>query len=173
MRRWSWVIIIVFIVIVFVGFLYQWAGLKYYVRALIVINKMPVAERNLAWNEFSGTDQRSVERGILAGTWMNRVWIWKSTGLKSFAVDKYSIYSWFDGCSDTVKAKLKFGASNAIETVRYTDINSWRNKYKVGDYVAVFSTRSDQGGTKGNLREIYDYNFWLFMKKGIDTECAK
>lgn len=176
MRRWIGILIGFGLIIMLggIGYLYQFGGLRQYIRARSVINNMPTEDKQYAWEKFSGTDPRGAERGILAGSGLGRVWVWSSSGLKSFIVDEYSIYSWFDACREDVKEKLRAGeGGSVIEQVIDTDLNSWREKAKVGDYVAVYPTQAEQGGTIGNLREIYTYNFWLFMKAGIDTQCGK
>jgi len=133
----------------------------------------PEKDRSKAWAEFRGTDQRGAERGILAGTSGGRVWVWSGWRLHSYIADQYTIYSWFDGCSDEVRAKLNAGKANVIERLLFHDMQQWMGQARVGDYVAVYKARPENGGVEGNLREIYAYNFWLFMGKGIDTECAK
>lgn len=160
----------------FVGsvvWLYHSTGLKHYVRAISLINKMPEEARQNSWGDFTGTDQRGAKRGILAGAWIGRVWVWTTDGLKSFAIDENSIFSHFDGCRAEVRAKLNQGRKYAIEQEIYNNIKEWRGKAKAGDYVAVYVASAENGGTAGNLREIYDYNFWLFMNTEIDKECAK
>ncbi len=122
---------------------------------------------------FYGTDPRGAERGILAGSMPGRVWVWSRGRLKSYAVDQYSIFSLFDGCSEDVRARIKRGEANVIEQILFTDMEKWRDGANTGDYVVIYPARSGQGGTEGNLREIYAYNFWLFLQAGIDTQCAK
>jgi len=153
--------------------LYFYGGMKQYVRAVVVIKRMPVEGQKVAWDEFSGTDPRGAQRGILAGSWMGKVWVWSTKGLKSYEVDEYTVYSLFNGCSDEVRAKLNRGEKNAIQKGIYRDFTMWQKQAKVGDYVAVYTAKPENGGVEGNLREIYDYNFWLFMHTGIDLECTK
>ena len=54
-----------------------------------------------------------------------------------------------------------------------TDFEIWRQRAKVGDYVRVNLTKPNAGGVVGNMREIYTYNFWLFMHDGAEARCAK
>ncbi len=174
MKKW-FVGILVLLFTIGIGvtfYLYQYGGLKQYIRAISLINKMPEEEKKKSWDQLNGTDPRGVERGILAGSWLGRVWIWRVKGIRSYGVDEYSVYSLFDGCSDDIRVKLNKG-ENAISKVLYSDFESWDARAKAGDYVAVYTTKPEQGGIVGNMREIYTYNFWLFMRKGIDSECAK
>ena len=45
--------------------------------------------------------------------------MWNAHGLRSFAVDDFTIYSLFDGCSDETRARLKRGERNAKGVVIY------------------------------------------------------
>lgn len=170
-------IVLVLFVVCLSGFvyLYQFAGLRQYWRAVHIIKTTtPEENRIKVAEEFYGTDLKGVERGILAGSWMGRVWVWKGSGLKSYTVDENSIYSWFDGCSEDVKSKLRAGeGGGVIAQVIDADLNSWREKAVVGDYVVIYLVPSGVEGEEGNLGEIYAYNFWMFMGKGIDAECVK
>lgn len=176
MQKWWVSVFLVFGIICLMivsALLYFKAGLSAYIRVNTVIKSMSSEEQRVAREEFYGTDQRGVERGIFAGIWMDKVWVWQRAGLKSFAVDNDSVYSWFDGCRDDIRARLNKGEANVIQRLIYTDLVSWSKQVRVGDYVVVYPAIPENGGTAGNLREIYAYNFWLFMHKGIDTECAK
>lgn len=167
------------VMLVGAGWLYQWGGLNYYLRAVkLMRQEVPGMREDLmieARNEFYGTDLRGAERGILAGTWFGKVWVWNNGWLKFYTVDDNSIYSWFDGCSEGGKAALKKGVSiaNVVEKQIFTDINKWRGLAKPGDYVTVYRATPENGGVLGNLREIYAYNFWFFLRRGIEVECAK
>lgn len=175
MKRWG-IGVLIFLAIGLIGFayLYQFAGLRQYFRAVEVIKTTtPEEERIKVIEDFYGTDPRGAERGILAGSGLGRVWIWSGRGLKSYKVDENSIYSWFDGCREDVRARLNKGEANVIQGIIDTNMQNWSEKVQVGDYVAVYPTLSGAGGVEGNLREIYAYNFWLFMRRGIDRQCAK
>jgi hypothetical protein len=173
----SWILGTVIVVVVFcIGgmlFLYNFAGLRQYMRANNLMNNMPPDEKNKAQSEFFGTNQRGAQNGILAGSWMGRIWMWGVSGLQSFTIDEYSVFSFFDGCSDDKMERLNKGERDVITRAVYSDIDEWRGKSKIGDYVVVYVTKVENGGKVGNLREIYDYNFWLFLSNGIDNECAK
>ncbi len=123
--------------------------------------------------ELDGTDARKVERGILAGSWLGRVWVWRSGKLVAYRVDDFTVYSQFDGCSEEIRAKLKRGERNAIVRSVYNKIGEWRGVAHPGDYIAIYKTQADNGWIVGNVREIFNYNFWLFMNVGIDKQCAK
>ena len=173
--KWIWVAIVIVFFIGGVGLLYQFAGLGYYLKALRVIYQAPTVQiKQETWNQFKGPDPKWVYGGILAGSWFDKIWVWGSQGLRVFTVDQYSIYSWFDGCDPEIMARLDAGASGAIiHRDIDTDINVWRGKARVGDYVRANLTPPGFSGVVGNLRELYDYNFWLFVQSGMEARCAK
>lgn len=172
-KWWFWIcFVVVLILLVFVGaYLYGSAGGRYYVRARTVINQIPnTYEREKTLSEFKGYGNYG---GILAGSWLDRVWVWGMDGLRSFKTDEYSVYSWHDGCNPKVLAQLNAGEAGVIEREIDTDLHSWSQKSKTGDYVRVFIATPEMGGKEGNLREIYTYNFWLFLQRGMEVRCAK
>lgn len=170
----NWIVgVVVFALVLMSYSFYQLSGLKQYVKAVQKIDLLDSQDNQRAREEFYGTDLRGVQRGIFIGYGYERVWVWSNNFVKSFKVDKDSFYSWFDGCNDESRALLNSGKANVIKQVVYKDVQPWLEKVKMGDYVAVFPTQYDQGGQVGNLREVYAYNFWLFLGKGIDEECAK
>lgn len=175
MKRWILGIVSVVLVLLLslAGNLYFYGGLKQYVRATSVINNLPEEDKNLGWQDLKLTDAREGRGGILAGTWFGKVWTWSADGLQAYAVDDYSIYSFFDGCSDEPRSRLKRGERNAITRSIYKLMDDWRTVVKPGDYVVVYLAQPEEGWVTGNLREIYGYNFWLFLKRGIDIQCAK
>lgn len=177
MSKWFWLIISFFLITVgcIGAYIYQFAGFRYFLKSLKIIQKSSTElERISIWNEFKGPDPKWVYGGILAGSWMDRVWIWGARGIKSFSVDEYSVYSYFDGCNDKTMSLLSSGASgDVIEREIFTDLNTWRKKAIIGDYVRANLTRPDADGVVGNLRELYTYNFWLFMRAGMEERCAK
>ncbi len=67
----------------------------------------------------------------------------------------------------------KNGERNAIRKNLYTDLDLVSKYIKAGDYVVVYLTQPGNRGTVGNLREMYTYNFWLFMNDKMDIECGK
>jgi len=172
----QWVILVVSVVVLVggaAGYMYERGGLKEYNKAVKVINTMPEEDRDKSWGEFAGVDQRGGERGILAGAWMGRVWVWQASGLKAYKVDKDTMYSVFDGCREDVREKMNKGVGNVIQREIFNDVQEWKKRTKTGNYVAVYVALPGNGGVEGNLREMYDYNFWLFMNTGIDRECEK
>lgn len=175
MKRWILGIFSIVVVLILSSILalYQFGGLKQYIKVVNVINKMQGVEKDLAWDDLLIPNKRGGIKGVLAGTLGNLVWIWNRHGLQLFIADENSVYSFFDGCSEEVMERLKKGEKDAINRSIYTDIREWNMVVKPGEYVTVYTASEDESGSLNNLREIYGYNFWLFMNKGMDIACAK
>jgi len=151
-------------------YLYQYAGLKYFVRADILINDMPSETvKKQAWKDFIGKSENGYS-GIYAGDWMDRVWVWGNGLIRSFATDQYSVYTFSDGCTESILNSVDQGGVPRVDRLVYFDMNSWKEKVHVGDLVGIIIARD---GIPGNLREIYAYNFWPFLQKDWRTLCAK
>jgi len=166
-----------FLVIV-VGFVLTYAAYNlsnygYYSKATGVINKNKVSEERKKLEEgFYASDKDYTYGGILAGVLLNRVGVWGRDGLRFFNVDKYSAYHFIDACSPTAMAKnpeIEYPTNKFV----YYRISDWQKNLSAGDYVVVMIAHEGNGGTAGNLREIYAYNYWPFIQKDIKTECAK
>jgi hypothetical protein len=71
---------LVLIIILGVGWLYQYGGLKYYLRAVSDINDLEEEDRQEAKGNFL-VDKEQFYSGTLAGTWANKVWVWGNKGL--------------------------------------------------------------------------------------------
>ncbi len=163
--------------------LYFETGLKQYLRARVEIGRIAEEQtRREALEEFGWYAPGQSYGGILAGDFFGKVWVWGVKGLRSFAVDEYSVYSWYDGCSEEVLTRFKetdwetAPSSLVGEIIRReltTDIAAWLQRARVGDYVRVYLATPERGGWEGNLREIYAYNFWLFMSWGMEARCEK
>lgn len=173
MKRWRvWVLALLLAVIVSLGiYLYFWGGLKQFARAMFIMANTGRAANQ--WDNFYDTHQEYIYGGLLAGTWFDRVWVWGSGGLKPYRVDESTVYSWFDGCNPETLALLNSGKAGAVKQALFTDKAEWREKIKAGDYVRVKVIQPGMDGIPGNLREVYDYNFWLFLEAGMEERCAK
>ncbi len=182
MRWWVWLVITLDLIILFlVGmWFYSAVGLKQYIRARQAIARLADQQvKEIAFREFYWHKPGEVYGGILAGDFFGKVWVWGAKGLRSFAADEYSAYSWFDGCSPEVLKQLNEGNwefesdwGKLVKRETDTDFDFWRQKSKVGDYVRVYLATEEIGGKESNLREIYAYNFWLFMPWAMEERCA-
>lgn len=155
------------------GYLYFFGGLRQYFAMIKVVNNLPAEEKEQMYTELTGMNKRGGEYGVLAGIGFGRVWVWQIGQMRQLKYDQDTVYSFFEGCREDVRARLNRGEKNVIQQEVSTDKNDWLTKAKTGDYVTFYLSNPENGGKTGNLREIYAYNFWLFLKRGIDTQCAK
>jgi hypothetical protein len=168
---------ILFILVIITGFA-VWQGYTSYhnyQRATVAIEAITdPSEQSEAWEEFGGYNSR-MYGGILLGTLPGHVWVMGREGLRHYKTDIYTIYSTFDGCSPEILSRLNSGEAGAIERSITTKMPEWRERVVIGDYVRAYPTReehlNESAGTVGNLREIYGYNFWLFMRWGMEERC--
>lgn len=172
MRKWRWGFVLVVLVVMGCG-VYVGSGYHHWVQAQAKIERLSEENQAQAWREFEGYDERRLYGGILAGSLGSRVWVWTRHGLKVFVTDEYSVYSWYDGCNEGVLAELNAGVAGAIGREILSEIAAWRTRARVGDYVRVYLATAEMGGTEGNLREMYTYNFWLFLPAGMEERCAR
>ena len=163
-----------------VFFLYQNAGLKYFIKADSKIQKLSEPNKSKAVAIFYGESGNAREyRGILAGINKNGsggIWIWGKSGLKYFYADKDSVYQFTNGCIDSIinpdPELIIEGEQKKIESEVYTDLGKWSQRVNVGDFVIVLS-RSDIGFLKGNLGNVFGHNWWYFLQSDMKTECEK
>ena len=174
MERRVWILIAGLTLVLFsgAGLMYQFGGLKHYLRAVIYINSLEGQTKQTASDEFYGTHP-NLYTGTLAGVWGGKVWVWGRSGLKYFSVDKNSTYSFTNGCTRDVLHPADTTKAFTIQRQVYFDISEWEAEVTPGDFIAVLIAGKDNGGTLGNLREAYAYNWWSFMQKDMQTECAK
>lgn len=163
------------IIVMSVALWQGYAGYHNYQRAMKTIEAITdPSEGEEAWREFGGYHE-AMYGGMLVGTLGRGVWVWGREGLRHYRIDPYTVFSAFDGCNPEILAHLEAGEAGAIERKVTTDIKEWRTRVRAGDYVRAYPTTqahlSDSVGTVGNLREIYGYNFWLFMRWGMEERC--
>jgi hypothetical protein len=172
MAKW-WAVAGIFFIIILIGGIYVGRSYQYWVRAQAKIGELSSDLQEQAWRDFEGYAPGVMTGGILAGSAGDRIWVWNKLGVETLRVDENTVYSWFDGCSAEPLAELNQGIVGAVRRYLITDKDAWRAKAKVGDYVRAYVTSEGAGGTAGNLRELYNYNFWLFLPAGMEERCAK
>jgi hypothetical protein len=171
--RWLVVVLVVAILGLGAWWTYQHAGLKYYIKAVRYVKALPTKEaRDEMWNNFTGNSSERYFAGIYAGDFAGKVWVWGKTGLRPFVTNQDSIYSFYNGCTDQFLHPENHIGDDPPKLARIliTDKNQWKKLASVGDLV-IITIASE--GTAGVLKEIYDYNYWPFIQKDIQTECAK
>ena len=165
-------------VLIFFGVLYQFFGLRYYLKATEHIQNLPYEDRLIAEAEFYGDKDGGTVGGIMAGFFMDKVFVWSNGRLKMFTTDEYSVYSYYEACIPEI---LDFDPvvypESSIDRDVYGDKKQFLNKVgnviNNGLLVSIAPTMEKQGGTIGNLRELWAYDWWNFVKGGILEKCKK
>jgi hypothetical protein len=176
MGRYAFILVIILIVTLLGGVIsWGYSGYQSYHRAHQTIEALADGgEREAAWEEFGGYGKH-MYGGILIGTLSNNIWVWGRAGLRHYKSDTQTVYSAFDGCSPEILSRLKSGEAGAVAREVTTHLAEWRGRVQAGDYVRAYPTQAEQltdaTGTHGTLREIYGYNFWLFMHSGMEERC--
>jgi hypothetical protein len=171
-KKWWWGLAILVVLSATIG-VYRLSGYGYWVRAQDKIAQLRADGLEVAWRELDGYDPDEVHGGILAGNVRGRVWLWGTDGLSSYPTDSDTVYSWFDGCKPEILELLNNGVSGAFERYIFTQMGEWNSKMEVGDYVRVIVNNGEVGGTAGFAREVYGYNYWLFLPARMEERCAK
>ena len=163
-----------------IGFygVYEYTGLKYYLKANREINKLEGREKEEALDVFMGGQDSGLDvyGGILMGVNTKDhggVWVWGRHGLRYFRSDQYSVFSFFSICKPVILEKYKNGEEVKIGQDIYTDIVEWKKLIKQGDYVSLIITNKDQGGTVGNLREAKVNDWWPFVSVDVEGQCEQ
>ena len=154
-------------------YLFYFFGLRDYINVIASIDKLGLDDKKSAQSQFFISDDGVKYSGTLAHVSNNRIWVWTNYKLKSFKVDQYSVYSFYSACSaiqgEDFSTQGKFSVSRSVDS----KISDWKKKTKVGNYINLWLTTKEKGGTVGNLREIYGYDWWVFMPTDIKKQCEK
>jgi hypothetical protein len=147
-----------------VGLIYQFAGLNSYLKTLKYIRGLQGDQKTLVEDRFFGPGK--MYGGILALVDPRGVvWVWGEGGLRNFPTDKYSKYTFLSGCvEETIEA-----INNSI----YTEIESWKKVVQVGDFITILPSDENGVGEAGNLRVAYTSRRWSFMQKDREIECVR
>ena len=178
MPKWVWVFVATDILIVIVAaifWLFQFEGLKYYLKAVYSINQLTAEEKVEAKERFYGPGEKGYYTGILARVNtkdFGSVWIWTHGLPRYFTADEYSVFSFFNFCNDFALETLDRETAAPVYRDVYTDVKVWAEKVKRGDFVNVQIAGEGHGGNPGKLREIYVYDWWVFMPIKTEELCA-
>lgn len=166
-------IVCIFIILVFAfGMLYQFGGLRYYIRAVRYVKSLPISMQPAVINEFYGIEQNTY-MGILAGVWREKVWVWGKNGLRYFNTDENSVYSLLDSCNQSAINAMEEGKTIEVIPKHIFSLPLWEKRVHTGDYVEVRITSVENGGVLGNLREVYAYTWWPFVVDDGIMQCGK
>lgn len=156
MKAWLWITLSLgLLCISTLGLIYQYAGLKYWLRA----NAYASANQEIK-NRLYGFAKNGVYGGIFAGTWNGKVGIWGRNGLKFFRGISGSEYRMIDGCR-------KNPALGPYVVDKYSDPYSWISRLEPGDYVFV------KGENLDKPTEFQGANFWVFTNEDLETQCLR
>lgn len=152
------------------------SGFSYYFKAYWAISRLGGAEKIASEDQFYGKNLVNTVRGTFAGalTYSGdpKVLVWSRGVLRVLPTDNLTLYVFSDACNEkSINATSNDDVS--IKTNKYLSIQDWIQKIRPGDYVSVILTDSEMGGTVGNAREIYAYNWWYFLPRSLKDQCAK
>jgi len=175
------VLVLLLIIGIVASWLYGEAGLKEYLEMRRVVSKLSGEQREEAEASF-GDGESGFYGGALAGVWQGKVWVWGKRGLRSFEVDEYSAYSYFSICEkiSSIPVEVEELLIELDEPYEFTvdrsvdgELAVWKARVKKGDHVSVLIAGEEHGGTKGNLREMYSYDWWVFAPVMIKEQCKR
>ncbi|MHB8777950.1 MAG: hypothetical protein ACYC6R_09335 [Anaerolineales bacterium] len=167
--------IFIFILFCF-GLVYYFGGIREYRQATRAISRLDGDEKTKAERFFYSSGGEDEYRGMLG--YVNTrgygdVLVWGKNGPKYFRGDKYTVYSFFNGCSEEIlNAKPEDGPIEVNREI-YTDVKEWRKRVKNGSFVTILLTSEESGGTVGNLREIWAFDWWYFVPGTMEVQCEK
>jgi len=147
------------IILLCVGFgvLYQFFGLKYYLRAVSYVRKNPSVSDTLY-----GLNKNEAYGGILAGAWSSGAGIWGRSGLRFFRYTKVSsqvfTYTTFLGCKE-----------KQMKKALYDNPNDWQANLRPGDYVIVTYNKN----SKSHINTALGSDFWFFMDSEAQFACMR
>lgn len=168
-------VVFIFVLICFT-LIYYFGGIREYRQATSAINNLGTNEIVKASQILRGIDGENEYRGTLGYVNSNGygdVLVWGINGPKYFKGDEHTVYSFYNGCSgEILNAKPGDGAIEVNREV-YTDVKEWRKRVKNGNFVVILLAGEGSGGTIGNLREIWAFDWWYFLPKDMEELCAR
>lgn len=158
------------------GLAYQFGGLHNYIQAVRAINKLVGNQKDTSALIFYGSGGENEYRGILG--YINSgnfggIWVWGKNGPKYFRGDEYTVYSFFNGCSDEILNAKPDDGSIEVNREIYTDVKEWKKRVSNGNFVSILLAGEENGGILDNLREVWAYDWWYFLPNDIKELCAR
>jgi hypothetical protein len=174
MNRWGIVLVVVLFVLSGMFWVYQYWGGKYIIRVNRQISVLDEQGKSNARTKLYGEPQENQYSGILMkivkGKYVG-VWVWGGKGPRYFRGDEFGVYTFFDGCTQEI-LHPEFTGQPVSVGHNVTDGVLWSESARVGDFVKILITEEGKGGTVGNLREIYTYNWWSFLPGSMEQLCV-
>lgn len=170
MRRWS---VIFFGLIFFVSvLLFFGTGFNYYLSAKWQLNRLPADRKVEANDEFFTLGEPNLYGGVYAGLFGGKIWIWGRDGLRGFGIDDSVTYSFATRCkSDNVSAASR-GQNSQIYRQLFDQTDDWELLMKRGYYITVALYKVN-GIVEPNVREVYGYDWWVYIPSEINKQCEK
>jgi len=163
--------LVVFLLLIFgFGYLYFFFGLEDFLRAKREISQLS-PEASIAAEEWLyRRDTQNAYSGILARANKDVIWIWGARGLKRYRAGEGPAYSLFVGC-DKASSDVGDRKQYIIEKKVVGEMEEWMMKIKRGDYVEVLFPPGD--ARHRNFREVNGYDWWIFLPKTMEEQCAR
>jgi len=161
MRALKWIglflVVAVVLTLSIVLYLYQYKGLKYYLKANSYIKDNPEASVN-----FYGKN-KFLQTGLLADKWQNGIWMWTDSSLKFFKSKEGVEYLSIKGCQNEIPKE------EDVVTEKNLTFSEWGNQAYPGDYV-VISFDEETGNEVIRIRSV---DFWMFVDGDLVIQCKR
>lgn len=155
-------------------YLYQFLGLKYYIRASVDLKKQSGGSRISESQDYFRLATETEYRGIVASISIKDnegvLRVWGSKGLKIFKIDKSTILSYYKTCNTSIFDKLKNEQTiNIDDRLIFNNPKEIIQNTKQGYFVDIFTKN-----TSDKAVEIYAYDsWWTFLPLVLDDICKK
>jgi hypothetical protein len=156
--------------------LYQFAGLGQYLKIKAEIRQLPSEQAETATNIFNGAELDSEYRGVLGYIDQSdegEILVWGRSGPRYFKADEYTAYSFFNACTEDILSAQPEDGAIPVQRNVHNDVREWAREVQVGDFVSILLTMEGQGGTVGNLREVWAHDWYYFLPKDLRELCKE
>ncbi len=168
--------IVAVLVLLALVLLYQISGLKEYYQTVTSINRLD-SESKVGARDYFYVADASTYRGTLAfidARGLGAVWVWGKQGLKRFAANQNTVFSFYETCSPEILNKIQSEGVTIDDRAIYTDIEPWNSKVNKGDFIDVTFSTSEVNGTVSSVKEVYGYDsWWPFAPIILEDICGK
>lgn len=97
--------------------------------------------------------------------------VWGRSGPKYFKGDEHTVYSVFSACNELILNAQPDDGPIAVERKVYSEVTEWDQEMEAGDFVLILLTKEGQGGTVGNMREAWGYDWDYYLPKDLRELC--
>jgi hypothetical protein len=150
---------------------YEFSGVRFYLELTDYVGSIQTGEKQSLDAEVFGSESKNTYGGVFLFANSRGIWVWGRGLPRYFAKkDGDSVFYFFDICNKENLARSEQGKQiyGGVRDV-YFDINVWQKKLKRGDYTFVrYDAKNDP-----NLREVWAYGGWYFLKDSLKQQCAR